>query len=169
MKELFETIEVLQSILAKLTQQLLALPEASVSQVTMQQKIYNLAKSCLGKDIARTQDELGCAESVSYILIKCGVVNFPVAGFLGTAEFYGWLSKYAKKVEIPQPGDIIISPTGYSTKGAKHGHIGVVANYGVMSNNSLNGLFQQHFVSLDAWKQYFTVKLGFPTEYFRIS
>lgn len=129
--------------------------------------IYEKAKSCLGTDIAATQNELGCAEAVSYIFNACKVQYFPAKGFLSTADFYKWLKTNAVLVtDEPQPGDIIISPTGTSTIGSTHGHIGVVGKFGIMSNNSMNGLFQQNY-TMDSWTRYYHVKLGFPVLYYR--
>lgn len=134
----------------------------------MPEKIYNLAKASLGKDIAATQNELGCAESISYLLNKANVANFPKAGYLGTSDFYNWLKKFAMPVDTPIRGDIIISPTGTSTKGAQHGHIGIVALYGVLSNNSMNGLFMEYY-TIDSWRTYYGGKLGFPVLFFRVN
>jgi hypothetical protein len=138
--------------------------------LTMREKIYDLAKSCLSKDIAATQNELGCAEAVSYILSKLNVQGFPKAGFLSTTQLNIWLKNNATSIEDrmePLPGDIIISPTGMSTKGAAHGHVGIVGKYGIMSNNSMTGLFQQNY-TLVQWDNYYAKKLGFPTLFYRV-
>jgi hypothetical protein len=134
-------------------------------------QLYDFAKSCLGKDIAKTQDELGCAESISYLLNKLKVNDFPKNGFLSTTDLYDWLCKSNTftKVLDSKTGDIIISPTGYSViKKSYHGHVGVCGNYGIMSNNSNNGLFQQTMDIID-WRRYYKDKLGFPVYYFRCS
>lgn len=145
-------------------------------QKTMNEKIYEFAKSCLGKDIAATQNELGCAEAVSYILKHCAVPNFPTKGFLSTAELNSWLvvnetniAKLSGTIEdaTPQPGDIIISPTGTSTKGALHGHVGIVALHGILSNNSMTGLFDEYY-TLEKWQAYYQTKLGFPVLFYRL-
>lgn len=134
---------------------------------TMPEKIYELAKSCLGKDIAATQNELGCAEAISYILAKVTVHGFPKTGYLSTSDLYFYLKSHADLVTEPLPGDIIISPTGTSTTGAKHGHVGIVGRYGIMSNNSMTGLFQQNY-TIEQWKAYYGKKLGFPTLFYRV-
>lgn len=134
---------------------------------TMPEKIYQFAKSCLNTDIAATQNELGCAESISYIFIQTKVPHFPKEGYLSTADFYTWLETYAERVTDPLPGDVIIAPTGKSTKGAAHGHIGIIAKYGILSCNSMNGLFQEYF-TIVKWLIYYGGKLGFPTLFYRI-
>lgn len=128
--------------------------------------LYNLAKSKLGYDIAATQNELGCAEAVSYLLHTLQVPGFSPT--LSTNELYHELLniKCFAEVKAPLPGDIIISPTGYSTKGSAHGHVGICAFHGIMSNNSMNGLWEQYYTEL-SWQQYYAGKLGFPVLYFR--
>lgn len=135
--------------------------------ITKRESLYNLAKSCLDSDIAETQNELGCAEAVSYLLHTLGVPGFPRAGFLSTTNLFTWLKANTEQVLAPLPGDIIISPTGFSTKGSAHGHVGVCGFHGVMSNNSMNGLWQQYYTDL-SWKAYYHDKLGFPVLYFRL-
>lgn len=129
--------------------------------------LYNLAKSCLGRDIAATQNELGCAEAVSYLLHALKVQAFTPT--LSTQQLYAELNTRAAFAEVkdPLPGDIIISPTGYSTKGSAHGHVGVVGFHGIMSNNSMSGLWDQYYTET-SWEQYYKEKLGFPIVYFRL-
>lgn len=134
----------------------------------MNEKIYNLAKSCLGKDIAKTQNELGCAEAVSYLLTTLNVAGFPKAGYLSTLDLFHWLKAHATQVTVPEIGDVIISPTGTSSKKSAHGHVGIVAKFGVLSNNSMNGLFEEYY-TLEKWRAYYGDKLGFPIYYFKIN
>lgn len=142
-------------------------PQSKPKPPTISDEIYNLAKSCLGKDIAKTQNELGCAEAISYILNSIKVSNFPLAGYLSTSELYIWLKKYALEVPEGIPGDVIISPTGTSSIGSSHGHVGIVAYHGILSNNSMTGLFDEYY-TLDKWEAYYVEKLHFPIIYFRI-
>jgi len=141
--------------------------EPVAPQPTTREKVYDYAKKCLNKDIAATQNELGCAESVSYVLKKVAVADFPAKGFLSTTDFNRWLAKYATRIDTPEFGDIIISPTGMSTKGAAHGHIGICGKQSIISNNSANGLFQDH-LDRKTWDAYFGKKLGFPTFFYRL-
>lgn len=147
-----------------------SVPEPVIPKVDPRLKLYELAKSCLGKDIAATQDELGCAEAISYLLKQVQVKKFPKGGYLSTTDLHSFLKKSDQFTQVPLsknlPGDIIISPTGMSTKGAAHGHVGIMGYHGIMSNNSLNGLWQQYY-SLESWSNYYGVKLGFPILVFR--
>lgn len=136
-------------------------------EIPMSQKIYEFAKECMGKDIAKTQNELGCSEAVSFILSGVQVPEFPSKGFLSTAKLYEWLKKNATRVAICEPGDIIISPTGESLEGAPHGHVGIVAKHGILSNNSRTFLFDEYF-DLTKWTAYYHQELGFPIYFFRL-
>lgn len=137
-------------------------------------KIYSEAKSCLDTHITLNDivpAELGCAEAVSYVLAKSGAnLNIPAGGFEGTSSLYSWLrdSGLFTEVETPLPGDIVISPTGTSTKNSPHGHVGIVALFGngILSNSSSTGLFMEHY-TIQSWSYYFTSLLGFPVYYFR--
>lgn len=130
--------------------------------------LYALAKSSLGKDIAKTQNELGCAEAVSYLLLSLKVNGF-IASILSTQQLYHTFADLAAftAVESPLPGDLIISPTGYSSKGSAHGHVGICGYHGIMSNNSMTGLWEEFYTEV-SWEAYYHTKLGFPIFYFRL-
>lgn len=130
--------------------------------------IYAAAKITLGTHITldpTVPPDVGCAEAVSYVLLKAGL-PMPPKGIAGTSALYAWCQKHLKAVTDPQAGDVVISPTGMSSKGTPHGHTGIVARYGILSNDSDTGLFLEKY-TLDTWKQYFGTKLGFPVFYFR--
>lgn len=134
--------------------------------------IYNIAKNLLGKHLtldASVPAELGCAEAVSYVLRKVGVRNFPTNGFAGTHDLFDWLNTSPEFVEIfeYEPGAIVISPSGLSTKGAVHGHVGICALHGILSNDSQSGLFLELW-DLESWQTYYGKTLGFPVHYFRM-
>lgn len=129
---------------------------------TQREKLYDLAKSCLGKDIAATQNELGCAEAVSYIFNRVGVPGFPQGGYLSTAQFHQWLQRNATQLSEPLPGDVIISPSTSMT----HGHIGIVAYHGILSNNSMNGLFAEVY-TMESWRHYYNERLKLPVLFYR--
>ena len=136
----------------------------------MSNAIYQAAKSCL--DVHVTMNEsvdpnLGCAEACSFVLNKAGI-KMPAEGIAGTGELYSWLqsSGLFEQVTVPLPGDVIISPTGMSTKGSSHGHVGIIAMYGILSNSSSTGLFMEHY-NLQTWNYYYNQLLGFPVYYFR--
>jgi hypothetical protein len=137
---------------------------ATVTQL----RIYNAAAACLEKHITldpSVPGELGCAEAVSYVLKQAGYI-LPEEGIAGTAALYVWLQQHFTPVSVPQYGDVIISPSGMSTKGSPHGHTGIVAKYGILSNDSDSGLFLEKY-TLASWATYFHTTEGFPVFYFR--
>lgn len=131
-------------------------------------KLYDLAKNSLGKDIATTQDELGCAEAVSG-LINRAYGDFP-AGILSTLDLYNKLAAHSKFRKVllanSDPGDIIISPTTMGRDRSAHGHVGIIANYGICSNDSASGLWKENY-TMTQWLDYFATKRGFPVYAFR--
>lgn len=132
-------------------------------------KVYTVAKNCLHTHVTldpTVPADVGCAEAVSYVLKNAGAIGFPVTGFASTSLLYAWLRNNAQRVMIPQPGDVVISPSGTSTKGTLHGHTGIVAKFGILSNDSDTGLFMEKYTQ-SSWQMFFGVKLGFPVLYFR--
>lgn len=161
---------VLQKLQAILLQHPDLVPTASpVVTPAPTSAIYTAAKSCLDKSItldATVPSDLGCAEAVSYVLQKAGIQGIPPIGYAGTSDLYTWLQQHFTAVTDPLPGDVVISPTGTSSIGTPHGHTGIVALYGILSNDSDTGLFMEKY-TLASWQQYFGVALGFPVYYFR--
>lgn len=143
------------------------------------QDIYAAAKACLDTHITLDQNvpaDLGCAEAVSYILKQANLGGaLPKLGFAGTADLYKWLLSEEQEgvspiapPNTPQAGDIIISPTGTSTKNAPHGHVGIIGLHGIMSNDSNTGLWGENY-TIDSWNVAYAQKLGFPVYIFRFS
>lgn len=132
-------------------------------------KIYEIAKSLMGQHITLDQSvplDLGCAEAVSYILKSAGI-PMPEKGIAGTAEMYAWLrdSGYFEMKDELAPGRIIISPSDAPGALLPHGHVGVVALYGVLSNDSVTGLFNEH-MTIASWHEFFALRAHFPVYYF---
>ena len=120
--------------------------------------IYNSAKTHIGWDLSsQAPDELGCAESVSKI-IQMSNPQFPT--FLSTTEMYSWLMGNWTQVSSPARGDIIISPTGY---GKSHGHVGILGDNYIYSNNSYTGRWSNNY-TLQKWRKYYST---FPVLFFR--
>lgn len=132
------------------------------------QKLYDAGKASLEKDLVNdptVPNEVQCAAQVNAVH-RLAFGN-DVGGGASTKLMYESLLKDPrfKQVDEYSAGRIIISPTGYSSKGAPHGHVGICGYYGVMSNNSLNGLWQQVYDEA-SWKRYYHDKLGFPVYFF---
>lgn len=133
-------------------------------------EFYAIAAECLGLDLSTDPSippEVSCAVAVNNVYRK--TFGHELGGGASTAAMY-WVLKSDSRFEAisdPLPGDIVISPSGASVKNAPHGHVGIVAKHGILSNNSLNGLFQETY-TLESWKQYYCNKLGFPQLFYRI-
>ena len=127
----------------------------------MENIIYKTAKSCLGKDMAISENEYGCAEAVNEVVRLA--IGQEVGGKLSTTKMYQSLltDKRFKQVMKPDLGDIIISPTGY---GQGIGHTGIISDNGrVMSNNSKTYLWDEHLTLAEWWYKY----KNLPTAFFR--
>lgn len=134
-------------------------------KMTNREWLYKVGYSCLGVDMAPTQDALGCSESLYYVMKHAGVPNLPKHAILGTAEMAVWLSKNLSAYANPLPGDIIISPTG-SGNGLIRGHTGIVGNINIMSNNSKTYLWDDEW-NLKKWLNYYQKYGGLSTKYYR--
>lgn len=137
---------------------------------TAQDRIYGVAKAHLGMHITLNPTvpaDVGCAEAVSFILKNAGITGFPVNGFASTADLNVYLvdssSQFKRLIEPSDatPGCVWISPSGYSSTGAPHGHVGISGKYGILSNDSATGLFLELWTP-ESWQTYYEQKLGFP-------
>lgn len=134
-------------------------------------KIYETAKGLLGVDASpndEAPDALACAETVNAIVKKA--LGAPVGGGASTFAMWQCLRQFTARWEQvlePLPGDIVISPTGASPNARlQHGHVGIVAKYGILSNNSENGLLSENW-DMRTWKAYYSEFGGLPTLYYR--
>ncbi len=132
-------------------------------------KIYQTAADCLGKVMSGSNAAFGCAISLNNVVEKA--VGHPVGGVASTHSMFNILdnSPLYKEIDLKKalPGDIIISPTGYGNGTLPNGHCGVVAKYGILSNNSENGLWQEKW-KLENWIKYYGKLGGYPVKFFRI-
>ena len=136
---------------------------------------YQMARTFLGRDASPSDeapDELGCVDTVEEIYQALFGVYIAGHKTLSTTVLYKKLnaSPLWERTATPEEGSIIISPSGYSTKGYTHGHVGIVGeNNIIMSNSSFppnKGMFLENF-TVDSWKRYYRAALGFPVYYFR--
>lgn len=131
--------------------------------------LYEYARLCIGKDMSFTApNEYGCADAVNEICRRA--LGFPVGGGVSTTQMYKALrgSVRWKKVVTPEPGDIVISPTGYGNGRIANGHVGIVAlGSGIMSNNSYTGLWEENY-TIAGWKARYVTQGGFIMEYYRL-
>lgn len=135
-------------------------------------RLYQAAVASLGRDMSPRDlapDTLACAESLNGVYqFAFGIPIGTGPALTGTRALYQVLLSHSKFEQIytPEKGCVIINPTGYSSKGAQHGHCGVVGNFDIMSNDSATGKWTDNYTKA-AWKDVFEKQLGFPTYYFR--
>lgn len=136
-------------------------------------KIYNAAKNLLDTQVAADNaadgnGSLACAECVNAVVNDA--LGSPAGGGNSTTELAVALQDTTRWTPIyfenALPGDIIISPTGQGTNPAQHGHTGIVGKYGILSNNSENGMFEEIW-TLPVWWGCFVEVLGFPALIYR--
>ena len=132
--------------------------------------LYQSALSFLGRDASPSDhapDMVGCADSVSAVIQKV-LPDFPT--ITGTYTLYSKLSADPRfrRVSIPMPGAIIISPTGLGdTERLANGHVGIMGmGDTIMSNNSYGGLWEQNY-TIASWKARYGAA-GYPMLYFTL-
>ena len=151
-------------------QRLLALLQQKQSM--NREKLYSTIMAFLNQDVTPTDvipDEYACAETANAIHVKA--FGFPIGGRASSYLLYQALlvSPYFTKMDEPDKGDIIISPTGTRTRKSPipNGHVGfVIENNQIAANNSQNGKFQITY-TIDSWRERYEVKGGYPVYFFR--
>lgn len=134
--------------------------------------LYKVANSFVGRDASPADiapDEYACAESVSNIIHEA-FGDFPKnSPVLSTAVLHIQLLNHPKfkGVMAPEPGDVIISPTGSGNGKLPNGHTGIFGFGGqIMSNDSATGLFKPNY-TLDSWVARYRKLGGFKIYIFR--
>jgi hypothetical protein len=131
--------------------------------------ILHTGKKVIADDNSDGYGMLGCAETVNAIAkIAWG---YPIGGGLSTFAMWKCLKDPTKFSQIlPKnalAGDIIISPTNaVPHPRLSHGHVGIVAEFGVLSNSSETGMLAENW-TVDQWISYFTTYGGLPTLLYR--
>ena len=162
-------IELMQKILMLQIQALTLQIQILRKKIEEMTAVYRMARSSLGYDVSPfdvVNDELGCAESVSWIFRKV-VGNFPIITGTWTLNEYLKWDKRFQKVDSYQPGTIIISPTG-SGNGKIRGHVGICGEgENIMSSDSNDGVWKMNY-SQQTWKSRYGELGGFPIYYYQL-
>lgn len=135
---------------------------------TNREKLFRIAKECLNRDMAPTEDEFGCAEALNTVFAKA--FGSPIGGGLSTYRMYDILRNDSRFEKVSQPlsGDIIMSATGHGSGKLRNGHVGLVGDNGnIMSNSSYSGKWEYNY-TLDVWKRRYKDYGGFPMDFFRV-
>ena len=134
--------------------------------------IHSIAKDSIGMDVTpldKVDDVVACAESVTTILKKAGVMNRIIPG-TWTLENYFLNHMKWEEVFNAKPGDVIMSATGTSVYGSKapfRGHVGIVGDNGIiMANSSATGLWGAYY-SLRTWKTRYVITGGYEMRFYR--
>lgn len=135
--------------------------------------LHLTAKTFIGTDASPNDiapDEYGCAETLNEIHRAAFGDYISSRNILSTYWMYADLKKRSDfvSVNVPTPGDIIISPTGYGGYGGiTNGHVGVVTDGGwVLSNDSFKGTWEKNY-TLETWRDRYERRGGYPVRFFR--
>ena len=141
-------------------------PEPQPEPISPAEHFYNICKESLGEVLVeKDKAELGCVIAIS-ILRKRAFGNAEPQSE-GTWTLMRELEGNGnyKEVFVPEKGAIILCATGTGNGKLPHGHVGVCGIYGIMSNDSETGRWEQNY-SYEGWKNRYEVVGGFPTRYF---
>ena len=132
-------------------------------------RLYEEALKSLGKDISpndKAPDRLACVESVEEV--HKNAFGEYIGGGLSTIREKTALDNSIKFIRVTKPlkGDIILSVTGEGNGKVSNGHIGIIGDKTVMSNNSNNGLFEEVY-TIQSWKDRWETLGGYPVYYYR--
>lgn len=132
--------------------------------------LYEEAKRVRGTRVfldPSVDPRLGCATAVSAVIKAVKFTAIPKGGISGTASLLEWFLDHPdlyEEVLYYQHGCIVMSATG-TGNGRVRGHVGIAGKNCIMSNNSQDGLWSEHW-DKDSWLEYFTGYGAIPTRYF---
>jgi putative peptidoglycan binding protein len=135
---------------------------------TKKEILGETAISLLGIDVSpldRSIDDLACVESVDCVLeAALGKKYFNSLSTIDAGKIMKSSPLMFKPTNTPSKGTIIVS----TTKGPKHGHIGIYKDsYKIMSNSSSTGIWSQNY-NTDTWKNRYINLLGLTVEMYDI-
>lgn len=133
-------------------------------------KVYATSLSCLGIDITpkdSVPDNVACVDTATTILRLAGI-DIPYMTY--TPNMFRYMDEQKtkfKRVTTFEPGNIIISPTGFGNGKLSNGHVGIIGfDEEIMSNDSSSGLFVQNY-TVKKWAEFYRGKGGFPIYVFK--
>lgn len=149
-------------------------------QKSPRERIYEEAVKCLGTDASPADaapDELGCMDSVNQIVFRATGEYIETPGISTFKGFMALVERADKWVRVtdPEPGNIIISPTGLQPTDSpiKNGHIGIfgkdkkiMSNSSGLDNPAQRGKWVENY-TLDTWVERYRNKGKFPIYYFK--
>ena len=145
-------------------------------------KLYEAAYNALDSDPSpkdEAPDELACANSVNKIYEKAFGGPFYSGNQVSTYFLRKALreSPLFRRTNLPAPGDIIISPTGFGTKKnpdnspvIPNGHTGIIMFAGDIASNDSRPQYRGQWrvnYTLDIWRDRWERRGGYPVEIYR--
>lgn len=139
------------------------------------ERLYEAALTSLDLDASPNDlapDEYGCAESVNEVYKKAFGEYIENPGISTTKLFAAMVDRADKFIRVTdaEPGNIIISPTGFSSipnTPIKNGHVGIFGkDKKIMSNSSASGKFTENY-TLDTWINRYRKQGGYPCYFFK--
>lgn len=147
---------------------------ATVKEVvpTSSEILYKVSVESIGKEMSPqdlASDEVACVESLEGVIHKA--FGFYVGGekpMLATWLFLDALRADERFEEIEKGGvgDIILCPTGTGNDNVR-GHVGILGNYQIMSNNSYTSFWDASFTH-DTWYNRYQLRGDLDVHFFRI-
>lgn len=135
------------------------------TEALLQSALLQIGVDASPNDVA--PDELGCAETINDIHMVA--FGDPIGGTVSTGLLYEALKvrKDFIKLDVPESGCIIISPTGQGNGKIKNGHTGIIDNnLNIMSNDSASGNFKQNY-TIQTWRNRWEKIGGYPILFYK--
>lgn len=142
-----------------------------VHHMTPNEILKDWALSYVGTDASpddEASDIYGCVDSFEE------VIHSAIGEYVGAKKTLSTYylrkdllnSQRFQRVYNPKPGTVILCATGYGGKnGVKNGHVGIVIDDRIASNDSRTGTWELAF-TLDSWLRYFQKRGGYEVLFF---
>ena len=133
-------------------------PQKPVQANIMPQKVYAAAKRCLGQHLtlnSSVPEDVGCAEAVSKVLEEAGYI-LPPSGIPNVNGLIDWMLKEGFVEHTSASIGDVITAHNPDLANPNYAHTGIVLEYGIASNDSSNGRFNENY-SVDSWVRSFAI------------
>lgn len=140
-----------------------------IRRLTMKSTLISVTLDNLNSDLDPlniVDNEVACAITVSRLIQK---IDPTFKDITGTWTLWDTLKKHPRCTKLlqPEPGAIIISPTG---TGKGSGHVGICLENGTIASNTSYGPYAGKLTinfTQDTWRTRYGIKQSMPIDYFR--
>lgn len=140
-----------------------------IKRLTMKSTLISVTLDNLNSDLDPlniVDNEVACAITVSRLIQK---IDPTFKDITGTWTLWDTLKKHPRCTKLlqPEPGAIIISPTG---TGKGSGHVGICLENGTIASNTSYGPYAGKLTinfTQDTWRKRYGIKQSMPIDYFR--